>query len=154
MKQLESLLDRRRADGHRHARSRENLADGCRHDDDVIRPLDRPFADKPPIVVLHGSLAPESAIVKLGVRRRRSENAVQRSGQRLRQSASSRSKGSRRGEVTPGQVLVVRGMGPKGGPAMAGSASQSGLRVWTRLGFKTRWHSCATASSRDYVSKD
>jgi dihydroxy-acid dehydratase len=28
-----------------------------------------------------------------------------------------------RGEVKPGQVLVVRGMGPKGGPGMAGPAS-------------------------------
>jgi dihydroxy-acid dehydratase len=28
-----------------------------------------------------------------------------------------------RGEVRPGQVLVVRGMGPKGGPGMAGPAS-------------------------------
>ena len=29
----------------------------------------------------------------------------------------------RAGAVTPGQVLVVRGMGPKGGPGMAGPAS-------------------------------
>src|SRR3954464_1798388 len=46
----------------------ENIADAEVFDDDVIRPLDRPFSDKPPIVVLHGTLAPESAIVKLGVR--------------------------------------------------------------------------------------
>ena len=31
-------------------------------------PARRPFSDKPPIVVLRGSLAPDSAIVKLGLR--------------------------------------------------------------------------------------
>ena len=46
----------------------DNLAGAVVLDDEVIRPLDRPFSDKPAIVVLHGSLAPESAILKLGVR--------------------------------------------------------------------------------------
>jgi dihydroxy-acid dehydratase len=32
--------------------------------------------------------------------------------------------GVKKGEVRPGHVLVARGMGPKGGPAMAGSASR------------------------------
>ncbi len=68
MKQLEPLLDRRRAHGDRpHARATTSPTRVV-HDADVIRPLDRPFSDKPPIVVLHGSLAPESAIVKLGLR--------------------------------------------------------------------------------------
>ena len=47
---------------------RQNLAAAAVHDPEVIRPLTRPFSDKPPIVVLRGTLAPESAIVKLGVR--------------------------------------------------------------------------------------
>src|SRR6267154_2274556 len=46
----------------------DDLSDAEVFDEEVIRPLERPFSDKPPIVVLHGSLAPESAIVKLGVR--------------------------------------------------------------------------------------
>ncbi len=32
--------------------------------------------------------------------------------------------GVQRGELKPGHVLVLRGCGPKGGPAMAGSASR------------------------------
>ena len=37
---------------------------------------------------------------------------------------SRRSRGSRRARSAPGHVLVVRGMGPKGGPGMAGPASR------------------------------
>src|SRR5690606_31133700 len=46
----------------------ENLADVTVADDDVIRPLERAFSPYPSIVILKGSLAPESAIVKLGLR--------------------------------------------------------------------------------------
>jgi dihydroxy-acid dehydratase len=122
MKQLESLLDRHTltVTGRTVA---ENLAAAVVHDDNVIRPLTRPFANKPSIVVLHGSLAPESAIVKLGVR-----NATRKtrfSGPaKVYDNPLVAIEGIQRGEVTPGQVLVARGMGPKGGPAMAGSASR------------------------------
>ncbi len=37
-------------------------------DPEVIRPTSRAFCDKPPIVILKGSLAPESAIAKMGLR--------------------------------------------------------------------------------------
>ena len=67
MKQLESLLDLDALTVTGRT-VRDNLHDVVVSDEDVIRPLERPFSDKPPIVVLHGSLAPESAIVKLGVR--------------------------------------------------------------------------------------
>ena len=67
LKQLEPLLDTS-AMTVTGATVAENLADAVVHDEEVIRPLDRPFSDKPSIVVLHGSLAPESAIVKLGIR--------------------------------------------------------------------------------------
>ena len=111
--------DRDRPDG----RATTSPTPSC-HDEDVIRPLDRPFSDKPPIVVLHGSLAPESAIVKLGVRGPGSEDAVHGHGDRLRERPRRRSQGIEKGDVKPGHVLVVRGMGPKGGPGMAGPASR------------------------------
>jgi dihydroxy-acid dehydratase len=121
MKQLEPLLDGRaltvtgRTVG-------ENLAEVVVHDDDVIRPIDRAFSTKAPITILHGSLAPESAIVKLGLRGpdRRSEF----SGPAIvYDNGDAAIRAIARGEVKPGQVLVVRGMGPKGGPGMAGPAS-------------------------------
>jgi dihydroxy-acid dehydratase len=88
----------------------------------VIRPADDPFSDKPPIVVLRGSLAPESAIVKLGLR---DPNRKARfSGPAIvYDDGFDAIDGIQRGDVKPGHVLVVRGMGPKGGPGMAGPAS-------------------------------
>ena len=67
LKQLEPVLDTG-AMTVTGATVADNLAGAVVLDDEVIRPLDRPFSDKPAIVVLHGSLAPESAILKLGVR--------------------------------------------------------------------------------------
>ncbi len=122
MKQLESVLDV-------HATTvtglsvAENLIDAAVHDENVIRPMTRPFSDKPPIVVLHGSLAPESAIVKLGIRSA-TRNARFTGPAIVYESPIAAIEGIQRGEVKPGHVLVARGMGPKGGPAMAGSASR------------------------------
>jgi dihydroxy-acid dehydratase len=102
---------------------RDNLAGAEVFDEDVIRPLERPFSDKPPIVVLHGSLAPESAIVKLGVRG--PDRKTQFTGTAVvYENGLDAIEGIQKGDVRPGHVLVVRGMGPKGGPGMAGPASR------------------------------
>jgi dihydroxy-acid dehydratase len=90
---------------------------------DVIRPLDRPYSAAASIVVLHGSLAPESAIIKAGTRppelqTRFTGTAVVYDG------VPEAIQGIQNGELKPGGVLVLRGCGPKGGPAMAGSASR------------------------------
>ena len=122
MLQLESLLDltAMTVTGRTVA---DNLADAEVFDEEVIRPLDRPFSNKPPIVVLHGSLAPESAIVKLGVRG--PDRKTQFTGTaNVYENGPDAIEAIQRGDVKPGQVLVVRGMGPKGGPGMAGPASR------------------------------
>jgi dihydroxy-acid dehydratase len=121
MKQLEPVLDTS-ALTVTGATVADNLAAAVVLDDEVIRPLDRPFASEPAIVVLHGSLAPESAILKLGVRtpdrQTRFEGAalVYDDGPAAIDAIRDRT-------VQPGHVLVVRGMGLKGGPGMAGPAS-------------------------------
>ena len=100
----------------------DNIAATVVRDPEVIRPMDRAHSDKQPITILHGSLAPESAIVKLGLRgtgrqsRFKGPAIVFDTGQAAMAAIS-------RGEVKSGHVLVVRGMGPKGGPGMAGPAS-------------------------------
>jgi dihydroxy-acid dehydratase len=101
----------------------DNIAGATNASPDVIRPLTRPFARNASIVVLHGSLAPESAIIKPGMRT---------PGQPLRFSGTAvvfddvpaAIAGVQQGALKPGGVLVLRGCGPKGGPAMAGSASR------------------------------
>jgi dihydroxy-acid dehydratase len=101
---------------------RENLAGFAVKDENVIRSVSRPFSAKPPIVVLRGSLAPDSAIVKLGLRDpNRKDKFV---GPAIVFDDGFEAIGAiRDGAVNPGHVLVVRGMGPKGGPGMAGPAS-------------------------------
>jgi dihydroxy-acid dehydratase len=122
MKQLESLLDldALTVTG---LPVRDNLADVVLADEEVIRPIERPFSDKPPIVVLHGSLAPESAIVKLGVRGPGRKTKFDGPAT-VYENGLAAIEGIAKGEVAPGRVLVVRGMGPKGGPGMAGPASR------------------------------
>ncbi len=121
MKQLAPLLDLQAltATG---ATVGENLAAAVVYDPEVIRPLDRAYSDKQAITILHGSLAPESAIVKLGLRGegRRSQftgPAI------VYDDCAAAMQAIARGDVKAGDVLVVRGMGPKGGPGMAGPAS-------------------------------
>jgi len=101
---------------------RENLAAAEVRDAEVIRPLSRPFSAKPPIVVLKGSLAPDSAIVKLGLRDPGRKDRF--SGPAIVfDDGFDAIAAIKAGQVKPGHVLVVRGMGPKGGPGMAGPAS-------------------------------
>jgi dihydroxy-acid dehydratase len=122
LKQLEPLLDREALTVTGRTLG-ENLANVNVNNSDVIRPLNRPFSDTASIVVLRGSLAPESAIVKPGLRP---------PGQPLRFTGTAvvyddvpgAIAGVQKGELKPGGVLVLRGCGPKGGPAMAGSASR------------------------------
>ncbi len=121
LKRLEPLIDREaltvtgRTVG-------ENLAGFVVSGTAVIRELDDPFSDKPPIVILRGSLAPESAVVKLGLRdpsrRDRFVGPAIVFDDGFEAIAA-----IRHGDVEAGHVLVVRGMGPKGGPGMAGPAS-------------------------------
>jgi dihydroxy-acid dehydratase len=122
MKQLESRLDLDALTVTGRT-VRDNLHDVVVSDEDVIRPLERPFSDKPPIVVLHGSLAPESAIVKLGVRGPGRKTKFEGTAA-VYENGLAAIEGIEKGDVRPGHALVVRGMGPKGGPGMAGPASR------------------------------
>jgi dihydroxy-acid dehydratase len=102
---------------------RENLAEAHADISDVIRPLDRPFSQQASIVVLRGSLAPESAIARPGLqwpgRNGRFEGTAL-----VYDDVAEAIAGVQRGDLKAGRVLVLRGCGPKGGPAMAGSASR------------------------------
>jgi dihydroxy-acid dehydratase len=121
LKQLEQILDTS-ALTVTGATVADNLAAAVVLDEEVIRPLDRPFAHEPAIVVLRGSLAPESAILKLGIRTPGRQTRF--AGPALVYDDGAEAVDAiRDGKVEPGQVLVVRGMGLKGGPGMAGPAS-------------------------------
>lgn len=121
LKQLAPLLDRKALTVTGHT-VEENLAAAIVYDPEVIRPLDRAYSDKQPITVLHGSLAPDSAIVKLGLRGEGRQSTFTGPAV-VFDNGNEAMAAIARGDVKRGHVLVVRGMGPKGGPGMAGPAS-------------------------------
>jgi dihydroxy-acid dehydratase len=102
---------------------RDNLAGVSVSQPAVIRPLDYPFASHASIVVLRGSLAPESAIVRPGLQRPGDDGRFTGAAV-VYDDVQGAISGVQRGELKAGHVLVLRGCGPKGGPAMAGSASR------------------------------
>jgi dihydroxy-acid dehydratase len=121
LKQLTPLLDLNALTVTGHTVG-ENIAAAIVYDPEVIRPLDRAYSDKQPITVLHGSLAPDSAIVKLGLRGEGRQSTFTGPAV-VFDNGSEAMAAIARGDVKRGHVLVVRGMGPKGGPGMAGPAS-------------------------------
>ena len=84
---------------------------------DVIRPLDDPLARHPGITVVRGSLAPEGGVLKRTVE----DDGVHRfSGPaKVYRSRDEGLAGIRGGEVRPGDVVVLSGLGLRGSPGMA-----------------------------------
>jgi dihydroxy-acid dehydratase len=100
----------------------QNLHGVIVSDDEVIRPLDNPFATQPAIVMLRGNIAPQAGIVKYGIdpqKMRRFEGPAicfERSADAI--------EALQDGRIQPGHVVVMRGAGVRGGPAMGGGASK------------------------------
>ncbi len=83
----------------------------------VIRPLDDALSRRPSIVVVRGSLLPGGGIVRLGGT---AERTLQFTGKAvLYHSRDEALAAIKAGEVKPGHVVVLRGLGVRGGPGMA-----------------------------------
>jgi dihydroxy-acid dehydratase len=121
MKRLEGLLgrDALTVTGRTAA---DNLAGVAVDGDEVIRPLERPVSDQAPIVIVRGSLAPDSGIVKIGAREPGRRTSFTGPAVVYEKPAAAIA-AINKGELAPGDVLVLRGNGLKGGPGMAGSVS-------------------------------
>lgn len=100
----------------------DDLADVTVGDEEIIRPLDRPISDGPSIAILRGSLAPESAVVKLGIRDGSRPETFHGTA-RVFDTTASAMQAIADGKLQKGDVLVLHGQGLKGGPAMGGGAS-------------------------------
>ena len=112
MKRIESSLDRE-AMTVTGKTVGENLAGmGIPEDSDVIRPLDRPIA-RESLVILRGNLA-RSAVVRTPVIPK--EMFRHRGPARVFDSQEEAIAALRDHEIKPGDVLVLRYEGPKGGP--------------------------------------
>jgi dihydroxy-acid dehydratase len=85
-------------------------------DENIIRPLDNPYHKEGGIAILRGNLAPEGAVVK--------QSAVSKKMMKFQGVAkvyNSEEEGMKailNGRIKPGNVVVIRYEGPKGGPGM------------------------------------
>ena len=96
----------------------ENLAmiDPPGPDGDVVHPLSDPIHDIGGIAVLHGSLAPKGAVVKVAGL---SKDQLYFDGTaRVFDGEDGAMDAILAGEIQPGTVIVIRYEGPKGGPGM------------------------------------
>jgi dihydroxy-acid dehydratase len=85
-------------------------------DRSVIRSLDEPYHQQGGIAVLYGNLAPEGGVVKQSAV---APEMLQRTGRaRVFESESSAAAAILDGLIQPGDVVVIRYEGPKGGPGM------------------------------------
>jgi dihydroxy-acid dehydratase len=83
---------------------------------DCIRPADRPHAERGALAVLFGSLAPDGAVVKVGAV---DDHQLRfRGPARVFESEESAADAACTGGIEPGDVVVVRQEGPRGGPGM------------------------------------
>lgn len=94
----------------------ERLARAAVLDETIIRPLDNPFNEKGGIAVLRGSLAPDGAVVKQGAV---APEMLKKTGPaRVFDSEEAAVEAILGGLIKPGDVIVIRYEGPKGGPGM------------------------------------
>jgi len=95
---------------------RGNLRAAGRGDPKVIRPLRNPYRPEGGIAILYGSLAPAGAVVKSsGVS---SKMMVHRGPARVFDSEEDAVRAILGERINPGDVVVIRYEGPKGGPGM------------------------------------
>jgi len=94
----------------------ENLAKARVKNDEIIRPLDRPYHAKGGIAILKGSLAPDGAVVKQSAVA--AEMLVHTGPARVFESEEEAFAAIQARKIVDGDVLVIRYEGPKGGPGM------------------------------------
>lgn len=98
---------------------KENLKDVRILNDAVIATMDKPVSAGPSVVILHGSLAPEGAIMKLGI----GDKASRFHGKcRVFETQEDALSALSRGEIQGGEVVVLRGLGARGGPGVASAS--------------------------------
>ena len=94
----------------------ENLTGVVNRDPGLIRPIDHPYSTSGGISVLYGNLAPDGCVVKQGAvapEMMRHEGPA-----RVFDSEEAAIETIYAGGIHPGEVVVIRYEGPKGGPGM------------------------------------
>ncbi|HSF81926.1 MAG TPA: dihydroxy-acid dehydratase [Anaerolineales bacterium] len=113
---------------------RESITGFSVRDYQVIRPLDDPHSSTGGLAVLFGNLAPQGALVKTGgvaAHMRRHIGPA-----RIYESQTEAMQGILDGQVQPGEVVVIRYEGPRGGPGMQEMLSPTSAIMGMGLGEK------------------
>ena len=111
----------------------ETLCDGSaepRADQEVIRPWSRPLYRQGHLAILRGNLAPEGAVAKItGVKSPRITGPA-----RVFESEESCLDAILAGRIAPGDVVVIRYEGPRGGPGMREMLAPTSALIGAGLG--------------------
>ncbi|MEY3524032.1 MAG: hypothetical protein RIR92_97 [Pseudomonadota bacterium] len=111
----------------------ENLADvpdTPRADQDVIRPIDKPMYAEGHLAILKGNLSPEGAVAKItGLK-----NPVITGPAKVFDDEQSALKAVLDGKIVAGDVMVLRYLGPKGGPGMPEMLAPTSALIGAGLG--------------------
>lgn len=94
----------------------DNLKSARILNSDVIRPLSSPYTKEGGIAVIRGNIAPEGAVVKQSAVA--PEMQVNEGKARVFDSEDSAIKAILGGKIKPGDIVIIRYEGPKGGPGM------------------------------------
>lgn len=95
---------------------KENIIDARVLNRDIIRSVKEPYSPNGGIAILRGNLAPKGAVVKQGAVD--PGMMVHQGKARVFDSEEQASEAISAGKINPGDVIVIRFEGPKGGPGM------------------------------------
>lgn len=94
----------------------ENIKNSINLNHEVIRPIDNPYSETGGIAILKGNLAPDSGVVK---RSAVAPEMLKHEGPaRVFDCEEDAIDAILKGKINPGDVVVIRYEGPKGGPGM------------------------------------
>ena len=111
---------------------KENLANAKNRNEELIRPFEHPFSADGGIAVLTGNLAPDGCVVKQSAV---APEMMQHSGPaRVFDSEEEAIEVIYAGGIKPGDVVVIRYEGPKGGPGMREMLNPTSAIVGMGLG--------------------
>jgi dihydroxy-acid dehydratase len=110
----------------------ENIAGHAVLNSEVIRPVDNPFRKEGGIAVLKGNLAPEGSVVKRSAVA--PEMFVHQGPARVFDSEDDAIAAIYGNKIHPGDVVVIRYEGPKGGPGMREMLNPTSAIVGAGLG--------------------
>lgn len=94
----------------------ENIENAKNLNPEVIRPIENPYSETGGIAVLKGNLAPDSGVVKRSAVAK--EMMYHEGRARVFDCEDDAITAIKGGEIVPGDVVVIRYEGPKGGPGM------------------------------------